>query len=66
MSKGSTASSPVPGSTSENAGGEMMRRTGSGGAGQPAFPSSVHSLIVSRAPGIIRVIIKERFSITKE
>lgn len=31
VSKGSSAPSPVPGSTSEFAGGETMRRTGSGG-----------------------------------
>jgi hypothetical protein len=34
VSKGSAAPSPVPGSTSESAGGEAMRRTGSGGGGQ--------------------------------
>jgi hypothetical protein len=34
VSKGSAAPSPVPGSTSESAGGEAMRRTGSGGASQ--------------------------------
>ncbi|RDL36209.1 Uncharacterized protein BP5553_06821 [Venustampulla echinocandica] len=32
-SKGSAAPSPIPGSTSENVGGEMMRTTSSGGAG---------------------------------
>jgi hypothetical protein len=32
--KGSAAPSPVPGSTSESAGGEAMRRTGSGGGGR--------------------------------
>jgi hypothetical protein len=31
VSKGSAAPSPIPGSTSESAGGEAMRRTGSGG-----------------------------------
>lgn len=38
VSKGSAAPSPVPGSTSESAGGELMRRTGSGGGSQ----SKVH------------------------
>jgi hypothetical protein len=32
--KGSSAPSPVPGSTSESGGGDAMRRTGSGGGGQ--------------------------------
>ncbi|KAH6671675.1 hypothetical protein B0J14DRAFT_594167 [Halenospora varia] len=41
-SKGSAAPSPVPGSTSENAGGEMMRRTGSGGGG-PRVSSALSS-----------------------
>ncbi|PSS12267.1 hypothetical protein M430DRAFT_21367 [Amorphotheca resinae ATCC 22711] len=36
----SSAASPVPGSTSESAGGEMMRRTGSGG-GRPQVYSSL-------------------------
>ncbi|RFU27056.1 hypothetical protein B7463_g9278, partial [Scytalidium lignicola] len=41
-SKGSTAPSPIPGSTSENAGGEVMRRTGSGGGG-PRLQSALSS-----------------------
>ncbi|TVY44966.1 Autophagy-related protein [Lachnellula occidentalis] len=42
VSKGSAAPSPVPGSTSENVGGEMMRKTGSGGAG-PRVSSALSS-----------------------
>ncbi|TVY33140.1 Autophagy-related protein [Lachnellula subtilissima] len=42
VSKGSSAPSPVPGSTSENVGGEMMRKTGSGGAG-PRVSSALSS-----------------------
>ncbi|KAI9640456.1 hypothetical protein NHQ30_011202 [Ciborinia camelliae] len=40
VSKGSLAPSPVPGSTSETAGGEGMKRTGSGGGG-PRIQSSL-------------------------
>ncbi|KAN0106082.1 hypothetical protein V8E51_008958 [Hyaloscypha variabilis] len=40
--KGSAAPSPVPGSTSESAGGEAMRRTGSGGGG-PRIASALSS-----------------------
>ncbi|KAH8802669.1 hypothetical protein F5884DRAFT_802672 [Xylogone sp. PMI_703] len=42
VSKGSTAASPIPGSTSETAGGEAMRRTGSGGGG-PRLQSALSS-----------------------
>ncbi|TVY91364.1 Autophagy-related protein [Lachnellula willkommii] len=42
VSKGSAAPSPAPGSTSENVGGEMMRKTGSGGAG-PRVSSALSS-----------------------
>lgn len=42
VSKGSAAPSPAPGSTSENAAGESMRRTGSGGAG-PRVVSALSS-----------------------
>ncbi|TVY16594.1 Autophagy-related protein 29 [Lachnellula arida] len=42
VSKGSAAPSPAPGSTSENVGGEMMKKTGSGGAG-PRVSSALSS-----------------------
>ncbi|KAH8774931.1 hypothetical protein BGZ57DRAFT_926569 [Hyaloscypha finlandica] len=50
VSKGSAAPSPIPGSTSESAGGEAMRRTGSGGGG-PRLASALSSRKDSPVPG---------------
>lgn len=52
VSKGSLAPSPVPDSTSEQAGGEEMKRTGSGGGGNSqAAAHQTHQLRSSQLAG---------------
>ncbi|TGO53668.1 hypothetical protein BOTNAR_0289g00080 [Botryotinia narcissicola] len=51
VSKGSLAPSPVPDSTSEQAGGEEMKRTGSGGGGNSRAAHQTHQLRSSQLVG---------------